>query len=417
MALDVLLIGAGQRGRHVYGAYAQRHPDRMRIVGVVEPDDARRRRLADILEIPKPHRYRTVEEVAVGAPAWIVASGDRHHLAPVLAGLAAGADVLVEKPMAPSYAESVQMVEAARAADRQLHVAHVLRYTPLFSALNRIVRSGRIGDIVTVVHREDIAYWHMAHSFVRGNWGVTEAATPMIVQKCCHDFDLLEWNADSPVRRLHSFGSLTHFRPDNAPLGATERCTDGCPAAGTCDYDASRIYLNPAWTDWPVHAVTDDLSRDGRLEALRRGPYGRCVYHSGSDVVDHQVVTMERHDGSVWTLVMQGHAAREARTMRYDGTHATLRARFGRDPMIEIERRGAAEVERVPVPAGSGGHGGGDTGLIDAFVAAVAGGHQSRTTGDVSLESHLLAFAAEESRVTGRVIDIEARRRHVRMPG
>ncbi|MDH3499425.1 MAG: Gfo/Idh/MocA family oxidoreductase, partial [Acidimicrobiia bacterium] len=298
MAIEAVLVGAGQRGRYVYGAYALDHPDTVRLIAVVEPDDRRRDQLGDMHRIPPGRRYRHHDQVDMSADAWIIASSDRHHLDPALAALDADADVLVEKPIAATFEDSQALVRAAATARRQLHVAHVLRYTPFFTTLNSVVRSGVLGDIITVAHRENVTHWHMAHSFVRGNWARAGDATPMIVQKCCHDFDILEWNAASPVRRLHSLGSLTHFRPEHAPDGAPARCTDGCPAADTCLHEATRLYMNEAWTGWPVHVLTDDLSPEGRMHALKHGPYGRCVYTSGSDVVDHQVVAMEREDGS-----------------------------------------------------------------------------------------------------------------------
>ncbi len=394
----------------MYGDYARRYPDSIRIVAVVEPDAGRRRRFGEIHNIPPSRQFADHESVGVDAPAWIIASSDRHHVEPALAALSGGAHVLVEKPIAATYADSRRLVDAARLARRQLHVAHVLRYTPFFTTLNEIVRSGRLGEIITVEHRENVVYWHMAHSFVRGNWARGETSTPMVVQKCCHDFDILEWNAAAPVRRLHSFGSLMHFRPEHAPPGAPPRCTDGCPAADSCHYEATRLYTNEAWSGWPVHVVTDDLSPAGRLQALKEGPYGRCVYTAGSDVVDHQVVAMERADGSTGTLIMHGHAAEEARTMRYDGTHATLRGYFGRDQSIEIHQRGSGEVEKVEIRYATGGHGGGDGGLMEYFTRAVTADLPARTSGEEALESHLLAFAAEESRVTGRTIDLDDRR-------
>ena len=173
-----------------------------------------------------------------------------------------------------------------------------------------------------------------------------------------------------------------------------------------CPFDARR-YLNPAWQGWPVHVVTDDLSLGGRSAALVDGPYGRCVYTAGSDVVDHQVVSMELASGASAVLVMHGHAAEEARTMRYDGTRATLRARFGWDSAIEVIDHATGEVEQVPVVAAADGHGGGDGGVMRSFLDAVAGGTPPMTSAEESLESHVLAFAAEEARRSGTVIDVE----------
>ena len=403
------MVGAGQRGYFTFGAYADSNPDELRFVAVVDPDESRRERFRSAH--PGAAGFESVEEwLTAGqlAQTAIIASPDRHHHAATTGALHLGYDVLLEKPMASSLAESVDLVNTARITGQTLAVAHVLRYTPFFQALNNVTRSGRLGEIVTVEHRENVSAFHMAHSFVRGNWAVASESTPMIVQKCCHDFDILNWNLESPVTHLSSVGSLLHFRPGNTPVGATERCTDGCPVAA-CPYDA-RKYLNPAWTAWPVHVLTDDLSQEGRMAALRDGPWGRCVYKAGSDVVDHQVVTMELASGASVVLVMHGHSAEESRTMRYDGTKATLRARFGRESVIEVTDHATGATDNVPIGAAVGGHGGGDGGVLESFLTDVRSGGTPLTAAAESLESHVLAFAAEDARLSGERIDIAAYR-------
>ncbi len=402
--VSAVLVGAGQRGRYAYGSHALANPAALDFVAVVDPDQTRRTTFGDLHEIPAKRRFAGfAEALDVAADAWVVATPDREHFAPAAAALGAGIPVLLEKPIAATIGDTVDLVAAADATGVLLTISHVLRYTAFFSALSSVVTSGRIGDIVTVEHRENVAAWHMAHSFVRGNWAHAAEATPMIVAKSCHDFDVLSWNLASPVRTVSSVGSLLHFRPEHAPAGATERCSDGCPADG-CPFDARRIYLNEAVRGWPVHVVTDDLSREGRLRALRDGPYGRCVYRAESDVVDHQVVSMQLESGASVTLTMHGHSHEEARTMRYDGTMATLRAVFGRTQVIEIGDHASGAIERVPIRETAGGHGGGDTGVIDAFVRAVRSGDPPLTSAADSLESHYLAFAAEEARTSGGVI-------------
>jgi predicted dehydrogenase len=337
---------------------------------------------------------------------------DQTHYPSTLAALAAGYDVLLEKPMTTRLADTVHLVQAAEQQGRLLQVCHVLRYTPFFNALHDILQTGRLGDIITVEHRENVIYWHMAHSFVRGNWGNSAAASPMILSKCCHDLDILYWNLGRPVERLHSFGSLHHFRPENAPPGATARCTDGCPAGPVCPFDARRHYLNPDNNGFSVIALSDDTSMAGRLHALESGPYGRCVYRCDNDVVDHQTVNMEFAGGATAVLFMHGHSHEEGRTMRYDGTRATLRARFGAgNSRIEINDHLTNQCEEIIIPPASSGHGGGDMAIVASFVRAARGEAAALTSARESLESHLLAFAAEESRLRGMVVDMNDFRR------
>ena len=419
--IEAVLIGAGNRGYYAYGPYALQHPDEIRFTAVVEPHDERRHRFAEAHAIPQERQFRTWEELyAQGqiAQALLNCTLDRMHLDSTLPALEMGYDVLLEKPMANTLAGNVRLVQTAEQHGRLLMICHVLRYTAFFSTLHEVIASGRLGDVITVEHRENVVYWHMAHSFVRGNWRNSQIESPMILAKCCHDMDILFWNL-GPVTRLNSFGSLVHYRPENAPPGAPERCTDGCPVADDCPWYAPRLYLQE-YTGWPTSVISEDTSLEARRRALETGPYGRCVYHCDNDVVDHQTVNMEFASGATGVLFMHGHSHEEGRTMRYDGTRATLRGKFayGVDDAIEVHDHLTGRVEKVDPQAGTSGHGGGDEGIMAAFVktlrtpgtALTTAGSTSLTTSRESLESHLMAFAAEEARVEGTIVDMDAYR-------
>ena len=458
--IEAILIGAGNRGADSYAPYALAHPDALRFVAVAEPHPERRARFAAAHGIPAERQFDSWEALLarpLPVDAALVCTLDTQHVEPAVAALEAGYDVLLEKPMATTLEGCVQLVQAAERTGRLLQICHVLRYTPFFSALHEILESGRLGEIITVEHRENVAYWHMAHSYVRGNWRNSALESPMILAKCCHDLDILFWNL-GPIARLSSSGALTHYRPENAPPGAPQRCPDGCPAAETCPWYAPRLYIelrqllevaerspdplerfgaglllrHPIlarmlrrllppldraldYRGWPLSVITEDTSLEGRWEALRTGPYGRCVYHCDNDVVDHQIVAMTLESGATAALVMHGHSHREGRTMRYDGTRATLRGCFYADEQIlEIHDHLTGKVEVVRPGQGrqsASGHGGGDEGLMRAFVRAVRERGSALTTARASLESHLLAFAAEEARLTNTVIAMSEYRR------
>ncbi len=457
------MIGAGERGYAAYGPYALAYPHEIRFTAVAEPNPARRARFAAAHGIGPEHQFDTWEDLLDRgkiADAALVCTMDTLHAAPAAAALEVGYDVLLEKPMATTLSDCVGLVQTAERSGRLLQVAHVLRYTPFFSKVHAIVASGRLGDIVTVEHRENVAYWHMAHSYVRGNWRRRDLSSPMILAKCCHDLDILTWNLGS-CAQLSSFGSLLHYRAENAPAGAPERCTDGCPVATDCPWYAPRLYLDliplmhvarrspdvgqriaarlglqaptllhlvrrlvPAadYRGWPVSTISEDLSPRGRRQALETGLYGRCVYRCDNDVVDHQTVNMAFESGASVVLVMHGHSHEEARTMRYEGTWATLRGKFayGIDDVLEIHDHRSGEVERLDLTGLAGsptGHGGGDEGVMAAFVRAASKAHvgardrSGLTTARESLESHLMAFAADRARLEGSVIEMAGFRR------
>jgi predicted dehydrogenase len=414
--IEAVMLGAGNRGLFAYGPQALRRPHEIRFTAVAEPDEGRRRRFAVEHGIPRERQFRSADELyARGriADSLFNCSSDGEHLASTLPALALGYHVMLEKPMAATLDGSVELVRAAERSGSLLTVAHVLRYTAFFSELHRRLAWGALGDVITAEHRENVSYWHMAHSFVRGNWRSTRHCSPMILSKCCHDLDLLFWNL-GPVARLGSFGALSHYRADRAPSGAPPRCTEGCPVEESCPFYAPRLYLTDN-VEWPVNAISEDLSLAARRRALETGPYGRCVYACDNDVVDHQTVSLELASGATAVLVMHGHSHEEQRTMRYDGTRGTLRGRFFKamESGIEIHDHRTGRVEQLCPDPGDDAHGGGDAGLVQAFVRSVRREAEPGLTGArESLESHLLAFAAEEARSRGTVVDMtEFRRR------
>ena len=335
------------------------------------------------------------------------------------------------------------MADAAAASRGTVTVAHVLRYTPFFSAVKQALDDGVIGDLVTISHAERIGYWHFAHSFVRGNWRREDESSPMLLAKACHDLDLVRWLAGDRCTAVASFGGLRHFRPEEAPPAALDRCWDGqrrCPAAPGCPFDAVRLYVKRTAevAGWPVSVIADDPSPAGRLAALATGPYGRCVYASDNDVADHQVVALEFANGVRATLTVSGLTPDNARTIVLGGTRGELSGRLDTG-LIEIRRflpGGAAtggpwdrdqegrqamrDDERLVIETSAvalDGHGGGDGAMLDHFVERLSR-LRDEGTGPATvaptqladaLESHLMAFAAEVSRHERRLVELTGR--------
>ena len=415
MAIDGVLLGAGRRGRFVYGRWARANPDRLRIVAVAEPDDARRAAVAREHGLDEAHAARDWRELLAGprlADVAIVATSDTLHVEPALAALAAGYHVLLEKPIAPDAADCLRVVEAAEASGRILQIAHVLRYAPFYVRVHELIAAGRVGRVLGIDMQENVAYWHDAHSYVRGKYRNRRIAAPIVLAKTCHDLDLMIWLAGAAPRRVASFGERTHFRRDGAPSpGVPARCTDGCPAQAGCPYDAVAFYLTAdesAARWWPLSDVSPDPSREARRSALERGPYGVCVYRADNDLPDHQVLAVEFANGVTATFTMNGTASDEKRTVHVAGSAGELRGVL-HEGWIELRRHGSGEVERIDVTGSPLDHFGGDAGLLEHFTNAVARGRPDdvRASGRVSLDSHLLGYAAEESRLSARVVEVD----------
>ena len=406
--VTAVVLGAGSRGC-TYAGFAKAHPDLLQIVAVAEPRADRREQLADELNIPEENRFASWQELLARpgmADCAFVCTLDDDHTAPAVRAMELGYHLLLEKPMSNTEAECRLIVDTADRLRRKLAVCHVLRYTPFYMTLKDLIERGRVGEVTAINQIENVGYWHQAHSFVRGNWRTVRETSPMLLQKSCHDMDIILWLMGRDCRRVQSFGSLRHFTPDHAPEGAPERCLDGCPHAERCPYYAPRLYLNMKLTGWPVDVITTDLSEEGRRRALREGPYGRCVYHCDNDVVDRQVVNLEFEDGAVATFTMTAFSADFSRQLKIFGTEGQITADMGTKQIV-LHRFGE-EKQIVSLDEGleRSGHGGGDYGILRDFLQVLRDGGESRTSAAVSLQSHLICFAAERSRKENIVVEL-----------
>ncbi|MFD0854603.1 Gfo/Idh/MocA family protein, partial [Actinomadura adrarensis] len=300
------------------------------------------------------------------ADAVIIATPDALHVEPAVAAAELGYHILLEKPMAPTAEGCALIVDAVRKAGVLFAVCHVLRYTPYTTVVKREVAAGRIGDIMSVQHLEPVGFWHHAHSYVRGNWRRADESSPMLLAKSCHDLDWLQFIVDRPIRRLSSFGGLSHFTERNRPAGAADRCVD-CSVEASCPYSARRVYLSlyaAGRRKWPLDVIVHDVTEEDLLQALRTGPYGRCVYACDNDVVDHQVVAMEFAGGATGTFTMTGFNTGGPRRTQIFGTRGELHT-DGRTVTIHDFLSGEREVIDPRTAAGAigdatarGGHSG-----------------------------------------------------------
>ena len=408
----VIVIGCGNRG-NVYARYAKMYPKAMQVVGVSDILDHRKNRLGDAHGVAPEMRFGHFREVFASgkklADVVVISTPDDRHYEPCMMALELGYDVLLEKPVAQTEKECKAIRDKALKTGRIVGVCHVLRYSPYFVALRAAIRSGMIGDVVSIQHMEPIQYAHMAHSYVRGNWRNSKETTPIILAKSCHDLDILRWLIDKPCKSISADGSLTFFKAENAPEGAPAHCTDGCPHADTCPYNAIDIYCRQK-----RHLGVFDLggNRDSdfilsRLKDPRYSSYARCVFHCDNDQPDHYVANMVFEDNVTASFTMDAFTPSGGRRTRVMGTLGYIEGDMNEfrvwDFLTRTPKVWNEKVAEIPEYAGSG-HGGGDLRLLRDFLEAVSAQDVNRLSSniDVSIESHVMGFAAERSRRSGR---------------
>ena len=414
--MNYILIGAGSRGM-TYGGWAVRNGHQITAVAELRPD--RLRAAGDALHVPEEMRFTDGAELLARekcADAAIIATMDRDHYGHVMLALDRGYDILLEKPISPAPAECLAIEEKANRLGRKITVCHVLRYTPFWGTIKEVLDSRELGKIVAIKHSENIGNFHMAHSFVRGNWRNDKLSSPIIMQKSCHDLDILLWLTGTHCTRVAAFGSLGYFRPENAPEGAADRCCD-CAVQG-CRFRAKDVYL-PVLGQWPADVVCLEPTEEALDDALRTGPYGRCVYRCDNNVCDHMSVILDFEDGVTATFSLTAQTSQVYRHIHImcqhgeiiaDGEARTVTVRhFVTSPNDTFDTR------TIHVRSNGSGHGGGDAGIMEDFTSSLScAGSESRSSISRSVESHLMACAIEHSRLTGTVVDMAEYRKSLK---
>ena len=350
--LKLALVGAGERGQYCYAPYAKMHGYEIEFVAVADPHKGRREKFVQDYHVPAEGVFETAEQFFARprmADAVLICTQDSQHYAYACQAIDLGYSILLEKPISPSVRECLDLQRRAEEKGTQIMVCHVMRYTKFYRKLKELIDSGVIGDVVHVTHTENVAYWHYAHSYVRGNWHKTADSSPMILAKCCHDMDILSWLLGSRCRTVSSFGDLRYFREENAPAGSPARCTDGCPHSGSCPYYAPALYLDDN-TPWPtaLTALGPDQSYEARKKALEEGPYGKCVFHNDNDVVDHQVASLLFENGTTVAFTMCAFSDACDRTVKFMGTRGEIRASMDNNV---IEVTGRTGIRKLALPS------------------------------------------------------------------
>jgi len=412
----VAVIGCGSRGLDSYSMCMQKHGG-FKLVAACDIRQVKLDLATNTYGVPKENCFLDEEEFfkEKRADVCVVATQDRQHVNHAIKALKCGYDVLVEKPISPSKEECEKLLEAQKKYNKVVIVCHVLRYAQTYLNVYKMIEEGKIGQLIDIHAIEQVSFWHIAHSYVRGNWRKKEETSPMILAKCCHDLDLLQWYANSRCKTISSIGSLSFFKKENQPKDASDRCKD-CKYKTTCPYSAEYVYIQ-RWkangcpeTMWPENVVCTEypLTEEKIRKAYEGNQYGSCVFSCDNDVVDHQQTNILFENGVTANLDMIGFTQNCGRIYRFHGTKGEIvldeeKCRieikeFAKDPVI---------IPFTELPDVSGGHGGGDMGLINTLYTALVKGESTQTTLEASVESHLMSFAAEDSRLEdGKLIKL-----------
>lgn len=411
--ITAIVLGAGHRAM-VYADYSLKHPDELKIVGVADPDEYRRKMVCEKFGFPVENCFVDAEalsKVPKFADAVINGTMDEQHVETSLPLLKMGYDMLLEKPFCVNKAEMKELLDVVNEHKNKVMICHVLRYSPFYLKFKEKIQSGELGDIINIQTIENVSYHHIATSFVRGKWGNSEKChTSMLLAKCCHDMDIMMWLM-SPLKPLtvSSVGSRMQFRKENAPKNSGTYCLKDCPLVETCQYSAKKIYLDHlgSWEFyvWKELESVENPTMEQRIELLKHSDYGRCIYKCDNDVVDHQSVLINFSNGATGTHNMIGGAAAPLRVLKVTGTKGEIYGEFESNVIkftkIDPNNENMYVEERLDIKGFDlDGHGGGDDNLTADFIKFVAGEEVSVSCTSIydSIAGHNIIFLADESR-------------------
>ena len=416
--LTVSIIGVGLSGGENYGRYFYECKDKFRITDLCDVNETKLKKYGEAFGISEEHRFSTEESFFAEkrSDLLVIATMEKTHIRIARKAISMGYEVMLEQPVSDEPDELRTLVAEVRRHNRKLMVCHILRYSAMICKIRELLSQGAVGRIISMDATENVVFWHDAHSYVRGSWRKRETSTSMIMTKCCHDLDLLQYFAGSKCKSVASMGSLAYFRPEFRPEGAADRCTD-CKYADTCTYSAKRIYLD-SWkknscppSSIPQILITDTLplNEEALVKAIETGNYGRCVFACDNDVVDNQTVIMQFENGVTATLKMEAFVKYGGRALHVFGTEGDLELNeannyialhkyLGEDVVWQISELEAQNEQMLSVKR-----------MIDAFYNVLIGASDEiETSIDGAVESHYMAIAAEESRLGGgKLIEIE----------
>ena len=426
MKLKAVLVGCGDRAS-VYANFAVHEFKCVEIVAAVDPKEERRNYVHEHFNVPLDKCYKDIKEVLVqGKIADFVINGtmDPLHISTSIPFLEQGYDMLLEKPITNNEDDLLKLLKVAKEHHSKLMICHVLRFSPFYREIKKILLSGEIGDVLNINTSERVGSYHSSVSYLRGKWNSEKnCGSSLLLAKCCHDIDLIAWfnNMTRPTLTF-SEGSRDYFNENNAPKGCGNRCLVDCPKEikEKCMYDAETMYIKNDYLPWYPWQCTGknytDLTVEEKIQSLKSdNPHGRCIYKCGGDLLNHQNVIIKFANGSsaCHTLILG--ALKADRTIFISGTKGEIEGSvssgrlFVRTFNKETAGYNEKELNFTDTKGETGGHFGGDKGLVSDFLSYLQDDKPSISTTvlEDSLISHLIIYDADKSVKKGEPVPFD----------
>lgn len=314
--------------------------------------------------------------------AVFVVGKDCTHAQYIIKALEKGLDAITEKPMTTNWEDAIKVREAERKSKGKVTCTFNYRYNPQHKLIKELVLAGKVGRVTHVDLNWYIDIHHGASYFNRWN-RMRENSGSLSIHKASHHFDLVNWWIGSPDPYLiHAFGALNHYGP-NGPFNPSKKDGRHCTS---CDERRKCAYKSRWETRATVAKIHDDHldSFDEKLGVLYTPEIYRpdmCIFDSEINIQDTIVANVKYANNTLLNYSANFSTPYEGYRLAINGTHGRIEAEeWGGTGSTAFPCPRAtdhyvdcypifASRERIAVKPGVGGHGGGDSGILeDVFL-------------------------------------------------
>jgi len=317
----------------------------------------------------RPQTFSDYRELlAIPDIEWVMIGSKNYlHVSHSCDAFAAGKHVFSEKPLAIDVEECARIREAQKVSGKLFATGFVLRHSLLYSNVHRIVAVEKLlGRLVSVEANETL---HPAHGgYIMRNWRrFKDQSGPHILEKTCHDLDILQWIIGSVPTRVAAFGGTNIFIPENAPSTKAEE-------------DYYKLWPQ-AWED------VDPFRTEKTIE-------------------DNVVAILNYRNGVHCTFHTNACTAWPQRRILICGVKGTLQADLITS-QITYQLIGPNQPTHIIDISNSDSHGGGDDLIVSDLARSMCDGSKPKATGEEGFLSALICLSIDEARESQQMVDME----------
>ena len=368
--VGVAVIACGARSRHVVNNLLRDSERGIEILAAYDPIDSIVDEAERVWNVDKEKFHRCsnyMEAINTPGVEWVmVFSPNAYHKEHILAAFNAGKHVFTEKPLATTIEDCQEIFDAHQKLPH-LHFAtgFVLRYAPMYRQVKELLTSGKFGKLLSIEANENVAPGH--GGYIMRNWRrKTEWAGPHILEKCCHDLDLINWFCGCLPSKVCFFGAKNVFKPEN-------RFMEEKYGANTFNHWGGHDQIETAFND-------DNDLMDTTM--------GIAIFRNGVQV----------------SICVNMCNTMPERRMRFNCSEGTIILELY-SHTVKYKLMGDSNIYTTEYNAD--GHGGGDSHIMKEVWATMTQGVPPKCSGNEGLESAVFALGLDQSAREGRIIDLE----------